>query len=118
MTLFAKTAAVLTLACSALSGTAFADTYHHIDQLAVTVERQARQLEFLAQIFYQVDEILRVFSNRRFFTHVVPALLPDEAGDFVFLISQFRQGRANFFHHLRVIRSYLAAGTWWSEIDE
>ena len=45
MTLFAKTAAVLTLACSALTGTAFADTYHHIDQLAVTVERQARQLE-------------------------------------------------------------------------
>ncbi len=45
MNLLAKTVAALTLTCTAFSGAAFGDTYRHIDQLAVTIERQARQLQ-------------------------------------------------------------------------
>ena len=45
MNLLAKTVAALTLTCTAFSGAAFGDTYCHIDQLAVTIERQARQLQ-------------------------------------------------------------------------
>lgn len=65
MTFFAKTVATLTLVCSTFSGTTFADTYHHIDELAVTIERQARMLEREVSLYRHVPEYRYLLVDTR-----------------------------------------------------
>ncbi len=61
MTFFAKIGLLLTVACCTSSGTVLADTYRNIDELAVTVERQARLLE----------RELSVYRDSRHYSHLL-----------------------------------------------
>ena len=100
MALFAKTAAVLTLACSALSGTAFADTYHHIDQLAVTVERQARQLEREMSAYRFSPEYGHLLADSRRLSRVAAHLheVAHDRGCLAHLEADVRQLEWSFQH--------------------
>ena len=87
-------------------------------------DRKLRGAELFADISDQVREVLFVFRYGGLRFHaVVPALIPDEAGQFDLrpvvsreILLQVRQGLADFGDHLHVIRTDLAAGARRTEI--
>ena len=102
MTIFAKTAAALTLACTVFSGAAFADTYHHIDQLAVSVERQARQLQCAVSSHYRhTPEYGHLIADTRQLARVAEHMheVAHDHGSLSHLQADLRQVDAAF-HHL------------------
>lgn len=101
MTLFAKTAATLILASTVISGAAFADTYRHIDELAVTVERQARMLEREVSVYRHTAEYGYLLSDTRRLARLAEHMheVAHERGCLTHLESDLRQ-LDSAFHHL------------------
>jgi hypothetical protein len=101
MAIFAKTAAVIALACSAISGTAFADTYQHIDQLAVTVERQARVLEREVSHYRHTPEYGHLIADTKRLSRLAEHMheVAHNHGCLAHLESDLRQ-LDSAFHHL------------------
>ena len=101
MTLFAKTAAALTLACSVVSGTAVADTYRHIDELALTVERQARAIEREVAVYRHTADYGHLLVDTRRLARLAEHMheVAHNHGCVAHLESDLRQ-LDSAFHHL------------------
>ena len=102
MSFFAKTAAVLTLACSAVSGTAFADAYHHVDKLSATIEGQARLLEREMVVYRWSREYIHLLADTRQMSRAAARMhdIAHAPGCLDHLQADLRQLDAAF-HHLQ-----------------
>src|SRR5262249_47457254 len=86
--------------------------------------RQLGRLQVLANVLDQVDEVGLVLGDSRLrMDAVVPAVIPDEAGQFMTtavvigeVSFEVRERLANFRYHFLVIGPDFAAGTGWSKV--
>ena len=65
MTFFIKTLATLAVTFTALATSASADTYHHIDQIALTIERQTQQLRREIVHYRHTPEYAHLYADTR-----------------------------------------------------
>ena len=104
MAAFSKTLAALGLAITAFSATAKADTYHHIDQLALTIDRQSKQLVREAHHYRHTPEYRHLVSDARDMCRLADHLheVAHHHGDLRHLTSDVDELDAKF-HHLESV---------------
>ena len=65
MTIFIKPLATISLVLTTLSASASANTYHHIDNLALTIERQSQQLRREIVHYRHTPEYTHLYADTR-----------------------------------------------------
>jgi hypothetical protein len=101
---FTKTLAALGLAITAFSAPAMADTYHHIDQLAVTIDQQSKQIVSESRHYRHAPEYRHLVSDARGMSQLADHLheVAHHHGDLAHMASDVQQLDAKF-HHLESV---------------
>ena len=101
MTLLPKTFALLGFAFTALATPALADTYHHIDQLALSIDRQAKELVRESCHYRHTPEYAHLVTDAREMSQLAEHLheVAHHHGSLAHLIHDVEELDAKF-HHL------------------
>ncbi|TWU51923.1 hypothetical protein [Rubripirellula reticaptiva] len=101
MTLLKSTIASLALIFASATGSAQANTYHHIDQLALKIERESKQLVYETRLYVHTPEYGHLVSDSREMATLAHHLhdVAHSEGESFHLESDLAQLDAKF-HHL------------------
>ena len=104
MATFTKTLAALGLAFTAFSATAKADTYHHMDQLALSIDQQAKEIVREAHHYRHTPEYRHLVSDARDMCQLADHLheVVHHHGDLGHVASDVNELDAKF-HHLESV---------------
>ena len=102
-----KTTFALAFAITSLSTSAFADTYRHIDQLALSIERQSKQLVSEVRHYRHTSVYRHLVEDARDMARLADHLhdVAHHHGSLAHLESDLRQLDAKF-HHLESVFRY------------
>lgn len=100
MALFTKTVVALGLFVASVSSTAMADTYHHIDQLALDIARQTETLASESRHYRHTPEYRHLLSDTREMARLADHMhdLAHHHGSISHLASDLAQLDAKFHH--------------------